>query len=181
MLRVWLDVRSFIESGGDTMWVIFAATVCMWTVTVERWWYLRFEFPRLLTEGVERAKRLSADDPWVSARIERMVSIVRQNGETRLWIVRTMVALCPLLGLLGTVLGMLEVFDVMSVSGNSNPRAMAAGVSQATITTLAGMASALSGLFFSERLTRKVKRMVNEHRDAVVELAYGAGAKGNAT
>lgn len=178
MYRILLDVRSFLESGGDTMWVIFAATLCMWTVTIERWWYLRFEYPSVLGRDLERARALSADDPWLAARIRRMVSIVRRAGETRLWVVRTMVALCPLLGLLGTVLGMLEVFDVMSVAGNGNPRAMAAGVSQATITTLAGMASALSGLFFSERLTRRVRRLVNEHRDRVVELVYTRGARG---
>jgi biopolymer transport protein ExbB len=67
--------------------------------------------------------------------------------------IKTLVALCPLLGLLGTVTGMIEVFDVMAVAGNGNPRAMASGVSMATIPTMAGMVAALSGLYMSAQLT----------------------------
>ena len=63
--------------------------------------------------------------------------------------VKTLVALCPLLGLLGTVTGMIEVFDVMAIAGSGNARAMAAGVSKATIPTMAGMVAAISGLYFS--------------------------------
>ncbi len=68
--------------------------------------------------------------------------------------INTLVAVCPLLGLLGTVTGMIEVFDVMAAAGNSNARAMASGVSMATIPTMAGMVAALSGLYFSVRLQR---------------------------
>jgi biopolymer transport protein ExbB len=68
--------------------------------------------------------------------------------------IHTLVALCPLLGLLGTVTGMIEVFDVMAIAGNGNPRAMASGVSKATVPTMAGMVAALSGLYFSVRLDR---------------------------
>lgn len=153
------------------MWAIFAATIVMWVMTFERFWYLRLEFPRVLARKLQHAEaHFRAGDPWLRARARRIVSESRLQGESGIWLVRTMVALCPLLGLLGTVLGMLEVFNVMSVSGNSNPRAMAAGVSQATITTLAGMASALSGLFFSERLVRKVEGMVTSHRERIGEI-----------
>ena len=57
-----------------------------------------------------------------------------------------MIKICPLLGLLGTVLGMLEVFDALAATGANNPRAMAAGVSKATVSTLAGMVVAIFGL-----------------------------------
>ena len=66
--------------------------------------------------------------------------------------IRVLVALCPLLGLLGTVTGMIEVFDVMAVAGSGNAKAMAGGVSKATIPTMAGMVAALSGLILSARL-----------------------------
>ena len=72
--------------------------------------------------------------------------------ETGLPYIRVLVALCPLLGLLGTVTGMMEVFDVMAISGNGNAKAMAGGVSKATIPTMAGMVAALSGLMLSVRL-----------------------------
>ena len=57
-----------------------------------------------------------------------------------------------MLGLLGTVTGMIEVFDVMAISGSGNARGMAGGVSQATLPTMAGMVAALSGMIFSIQL-----------------------------
>ena len=74
--------------------------------------------------------------------------------------IQTFVALCPLLGLLGTVTGMISVFEVMAVSGTGNARSMAAGVSRATIPTMAGMVGALSGVFLVTVLTRTVKRRI---------------------
>jgi len=65
--------------------------------------------------------------------------------------------LCPLMGLLGTVTGMIEVFEVMAISGSGNPRSLAAGVSKATIPTMAGMVVALSGLFLNTWLQRKAQ------------------------
>ena len=57
-------------------------------------------------------------------------------------------------GLLGTVTGMIEVFDVMAVAGSGNARGMAAGVSKATLPTMAGMVGALSGMLFQIQLRR---------------------------
>jgi biopolymer transport protein ExbB len=59
-----------------------------------------------------------------------------------------------MLGLLGTVTGMIEVFDVMALAGGGNARGMAMGVSKATLPTMAGMVAALSGLLFSIQLER---------------------------
>jgi biopolymer transport protein ExbB len=74
--------------------------------------------------------------------------------DSGLTMIKTLVALCPLLGLLGTVTGMIEVFDVMAIAGSGNARAMASGVSRATIPTMAGMVAALSGLILSVQLER---------------------------
>ena len=68
--------------------------------------------------------------------------------------------MCPLFGLLGTVTGMIEVFDAMAFSGSGNARSMASGVSKATIPTMAGMVGALSGVFLVTILTRKVETEV---------------------
>ena len=72
-------------------------------------------------------------------------------------IIRTLVAMCPLIGLLGTVTGMITVFETMATQGTGNARLMAAGISMATIPTMAGMVAALSGLFVSSRLEAKAK------------------------
>ncbi len=80
--------------------------------------------------------------------------------------IQACVALCPLLGLLGTVTGMIEVFHVMASSGTSNARAMAGGVSKATVPTMAGMVAALSALFVSFWLQRqhvRERELLAEH------------------
>jgi biopolymer transport protein ExbB len=69
-----------------------------------------------------------------------------------------MVALCPLLGLLGTVTGMIEVFNIMAVTGGGDAKSMAGGVSRATVPTMAGMVAALSGVFANTYVTRIAQR-----------------------
>ena len=66
--------------------------------------------------------------------------------------------MCPLFGLLGTVTGMIAVFDVMAFKGLGNPRLMAGGVSQATLPTMVSMVVALVGLIGLNQLkNRKTK------------------------
>jgi biopolymer transport protein ExbB len=68
--------------------------------------------------------------------------------------ITALVALCPLMGLLGTVTGMIEVFGVLANTGGGDAKSMAGGVSKATIPTMAGMVAAISGVFASTYLTR---------------------------
>jgi biopolymer transport protein ExbB len=81
--------------------------------------------------------------------------------------IQTFVALCPLLGLLGTVTGMIDVFQVLAVSGSGNVRAMAGGVSRATVPTMAGMVGALSGVLFVTLLSRRAAREVEFLEDSL--------------
>jgi choline dehydrogenase-like flavoprotein len=76
------------------------------------------------------------------------------------------------LGLLGTVTGMIQVFDVLALEGNNHPRAMANGISMATIPTMAGMVVALFGLFFSSRLQQRA----GAERQRAAEMLRNAGA-----
>ena len=87
--------------------------------------------------------------------IRRMlVSEMELKLNRGLGFIKTIVAVCPMFGLLGTVTGMIEVFDVMALTGSGNARGMAAGVSKATLPTMAGMVAALSGMIFSIQLDR---------------------------
>ena len=91
---------------------------------------------------------------WNAKQIRRvLVSEVELHLKWGLGLIGTLVALCPMLGLLGTVTGMIEVFDVMA-TGSGNTRGMAAGVSKATLPTMAGMVAALSGMLFRIQLER---------------------------
>ena len=147
--------QSFMDLGGGVAWPLAAVCFAMWFLIVERMFYVSFEHPRR-TASVARAGQARVDrSSWYAQRIREVsISELMVSYERGLIILRSLIAVCPLLGLLGTVLGMLEVFDVVAVSGNSNVRAMAAGVSQATVSTMMGMVVALSGLYFGERLRR---------------------------
>jgi len=148
-------VRGFLETGGPVLFLIGLTTLAMWTLILERFWYFRRLHP------VERQRVQSTwesrDDreSWNAHQIRRLfVSEVQIKLDSGLTMIKTLVALCPLLGLLGTVTGMIEVFDVMAIAGSGNARAMASGVSRATIPTMAGMVAALSGLILSVQLER---------------------------
>ena len=96
------------------------------------------------------------------------LSEIQSRLDHSLPLIRTLVALCPMLGLLGTVAGMIEVFDVMMISGNGNVRAMASGVSRATISTMAGMVAALSGVVISVQMTRFAREAGKRVEDRMV-------------
>jgi len=150
-----LTVRAFLETGGDILVLIGIVTLLMWTLILERFWYFTRLYPAevqaVLREWNERRDRSS----WNAHQIRRLlISQVSLRMDSGLTLIRTLVAVCPLLGLLGTVTGMIEVFDVMAVAGSGNARAMASGVSRATIPTMAGMVAALSGLLLSAQIDK---------------------------
>jgi biopolymer transport protein ExbB len=153
MSQMILDVQAFLETGGDVLNFIALVTLVMWTLMLERFYYFYRVFPQV-AEGVQREWQAQEDhSSWAAHQIRRLkVSELRMQLEDGLPYIRVLVALCPLLGLRGTGTGMIEVFDVMAVAGSGNAKAMAGGVSKATIPTMAGMVAALSGLILSARL-----------------------------
>ena len=148
-------VRAFLERGGNVLLIIGAVTFLMWTFMLERLWYFKFVQPGE-AKRVEKAWRERSDHvSWYADQVRRLlVSEVRAKLQQSVNTIKTLVAICPMLGLLGTVTGMIEVFDVMAVAGSGNTRAMASGVSKATIPTMAGMVAALSGMILSLQIQR---------------------------
>jgi biopolymer transport protein ExbB len=148
-------VRVFLERGGDVLLVIGAVTFLMWTFMLERLWYFKIVQPKE-AERVDKIWRERSDHvSWYADQVRRLlVSEVRSQLQQSVSTIKTLIALCPMLGLLGTVTGMIEVFDVMAISGSGNTRAMASGVSKATIPTMAGMVAALSGMILSLQIER---------------------------
>ena len=146
-------VSRFFEAGGDVLWVIAVALIFMWTMIIERLWYFTFTYPkqaRLLIAQWDARKDTTS---WKAHRIrDAWISQMNEKLQSGLLVIKTIVAICPMIGLLGTVTGMVSVFEIMALSGTGNARLMAAGISMATIPTMAGMVAALSGLFVSSRL-----------------------------
>jgi biopolymer transport protein ExbB len=152
-------VRDFLEMGGGVLYIIGLLTMFMWALIIERMVYIRMGHKRLVASAQRLWESRDEHHSWNAHQIrERLVSQVSAQVERNIPMIQTCVALCPLLGLLGTVTGMIEVFEVMAISGSSSPRSMAAGVSKATIPTMAGMVAALSGVAMGTYLQRKVSR-----------------------
>ena len=153
-VREYLDLmRDFFESGGYVLGVIFAVSLLLWALIVERYLYLRLVYPQDLRQLVDTWRLRSDRTSWFAHKVRLALLYDMATRLTRSQaLIKSLIAICPLLGLLGTVTGMINVFDVMAVLGTGNARAMSAGISMATIPTMAGLVIALSGLFFSARL-----------------------------
>ena len=153
LLSVYHAIQDFVDQGGPVLWVLFATCLLLWLLILERLWFLRLVWPRrapgLVAQWQARDDRWS----WRAKKIrEAMVSEVHMQLHLMLPLIKVLVALCPLLGLLGTVVGMIGVFEVIAVSGNDDAQAMASGVYRATIPTMAGLVVALTGIYFTVRL-----------------------------
>ncbi len=162
LMDLWESVRNFIATGGDVLWIVAAALFVMWALMIERYMYLYVTFPRERKLIIAKWDERSDTTSWFAHRVrEAWISQAAERLNARMLLIKTLVAICPLIGLLGTVTGMIAVFEIMAVQGTGNPRLMASGISMATIPTMAGMVAALSGVFFSSRLESKV-RMAKE-------------------
>ncbi|TQV72163.1 MotA/TolQ/ExbB proton channel family protein [Aliikangiella marina] len=151
-------IREFLDAGGVVLNYIGILIFVMWMLILERVFYVthtyKVEKKAIIAQWKGRAERES----WNAIQIrDAIISRAKMSLNRSLSTIQAFVALCPLLGLLGTVTGMIEVFDVMATSGSGNARSMASGVSKATIPTMAGMVGALSGVFASTWLKRTAK------------------------
>ena len=159
-------IRDFFETGGDVLFGILFVTIVMWTLIVERIWFYYFVLPAQARATEKEWNDRPDTHSWYARQIrQRMVSEVGVDCRRYLPIIKSLMAILPLLGLLGTVTGMISVFDVMAFAGTGNARLMAAGVSRATIPTMSGLVAALSGLYFVTWLDQKSRTEVEKIED----------------
>lgn len=152
----YLAITTFMEQGGNVLWLIAALTFLMWTMIFERIWYFRSDHKLVVRDATQTWEGRVERRSWSAAQIrDSIISDASEKITGSLPLILTCVKLCPLLGLLGTVTGMISVFDAMATQGG-NARSMAAGVSMATIPTMSGMIAAMSGIFGSTYVKRKV-------------------------
>lgn len=142
------NVKGFIASGGPILIAIAVLTFIMWTMIFERIWFYKTAMRSMVQDILNRWEGRSERKSWGAHRIrDAMISRGRERIVANLDLIGTMTALCPLFGLLGTVWGMIEVFQVLATTGGADAKSMAGGVKQATIPTMAGMVAAISGVF----------------------------------
>jgi biopolymer transport protein ExbB len=166
MLDTWLQLFTvqydtlgdFLDAGGwVTRWILAACAVLL-TVVLERAWYLWRIYPRVREAALAQWQARVDRHSWTSQRIRTaLISQLRSDLESGLPVIKVMIPMAPLLGLLGTVMGMLQVFDAMALSRGGDTRAMADGISHAMIATMAGLVVSVLGLFFSNLFAARVR------------------------
>lgn len=182
------------------MWPIIACSVMALAIIVERLWALRrlrVLPPNLVATLHAWAKdgaipELDLDKMTVTSPLGRVVMaglLNRGNGrevikesiedagrqvvhelERFLNILGTIAAVSPLLGLLGTVLGMIRVFNVVTLHGTGDPRLLAGGIGEALITTAAGLLVAIPSLLFYRYFSGKVDGLVIRMEEEAILL-----------
>lgn len=160
-------INNFFNAGGPVLYLIAILTFIMWLLLLERFWYFLFDYRReaqgVIAVWEARAERRSWDARAIR---DKLISETRLRISQNLDLIKSLIMVCPLFGLLGTVTGMIDVFTVLSITGGADARSMAAGVSRATIPTMAGMVAALSSVFANIYLRQKAlreKQLIEEH------------------
>jgi len=150
-------LTAFMAAGGDVLWFIAGATFIMWAIIFERVWYINTDHKHDVGNALSYWESRNERKSWHAHMIRvRLISEVNMRLNMNMPFIKTLISLLPLLGLLGTVTGMVQVFEAMSYGGG-NARSMAAGVSAATIPTMSGMVATLSGVLANTFISSKVQ------------------------
>ena len=202
-----------IQAGGPMMWPIIACSIMAAAIVLERLWTLQQKrvLPRELTDQVWRwVQNNQVNDKLISAlehnsplgrvlavglanrhrtrdimmeRLEDTGRHVTHELERFLNTLGTIASISPLLGLLGTVTGIIRAFNAISLEGTGDPRILSGGIGEALIATAAGLCVAIPSLFAYRILRGKVNRIVIQMEKEAMKLIdamEGAGVRGAA-
>lgn len=154
LVEQWLE---FFERGGYVIWAILIVSSMMWTMIVERYWFVLVGAKKQHAALVAKWRTLTAPTPTAREWLRQgMLMDFEAQLRRSLPFILVITAVLPLLGLFGTVTGMIKTFDALTFFGSGNPRGMAAGISEALLTTLAGLVTALSGIYCSTSLEGRI-------------------------
>ncbi|MDQ6932542.1 MAG: MotA/TolQ/ExbB proton channel family protein [Candidatus Eremiobacteraeota bacterium] len=192
---------SFIKAGGPAMWALLVCSIVAVAIVIERLVFFAQQhgdtkgllraigqriqaddmegaksvcnsnkgmLPRILEFGLERGEKNRADitDALSIALMEHLNSLERNLG-----IIGTIAVIAPFVGLFGTVLGIIRAFQDIAIKGNSTPAVVAAGVSEALITTAAGLFVAVIAVIFFNYFKTRIKAYNQEMIVAANQLA----------
>jgi len=150
---------SELIAGGWVIAIILGLSTIMWILILDRYLFLWRQEKPLARELVKQWHAKRSYNQLVNHRLrEGLTASFHSKLSTWIGTIQVITAILPLLGLLGTVSGMIKTFEVMTVFGSGNIRGMAEGISQALITTMAGLLTALTGMYFANDLKARFDR-----------------------
>ncbi|RDH42731.1 MotA/TolQ/ExbB proton channel family protein [Zooshikella ganghwensis] len=172
MEAIGWHIAVFFQQGGWVLWLIAGVCLILWGLIIERFlyffWQRKLDAQSFLSLGSAfHQQYVGLDKPaynrlwqWYKAHLLNQYQQLLEQGQRY---IKLLVVICPLLGLLGTVTGMIQVFEALMVAGNM--RAMANGVASATMPTMAGMVVALSGIYFRALIQQRTRIYLHELAD----------------
>jgi len=177
------SIEQYMRAGGVVMGPILVISFFMWLLILNRIFFLRRLYTRNISRDqageMVRENRAPPDnysgansllvraflaersgDPVLDDNILDEI-VVRQVSSLDAYLaaIQILAAVAPLLGLLGTVTGMMRTFDVITVFGTGNARAMAGGISVALITTQTGLMVSIPGLYMGSFLAKRANNL----------------------
>ncbi|WP_321366667.1 MotA/TolQ/ExbB proton channel family protein [uncultured Desulfuromusa sp.] len=176
------QLYDYFKDGGLIMYPLLLVAVYMWTLIFERIFaFHRLEFRDIemtdLLQGYRDGRsfpfktglraqigyflcRHQTEDRFLNRRLLDQCCMQLRPGINRnIMLIAVLAMVSPLLGLLGTVTGMITTFDVIALFGTGNARALAGGISEALITTQSGLLVSIPGVFSSAVLTLRARRL----------------------
>lgn len=158
----------FFERGGPIFTVVLIVSVGLWILILERYWYVLFVYPKDLQKAVDTWHSRTDHTSWYAMRIrEGLLADIEITSGKFMLLIHATTSVLPLLGLLGTVTGMIALFDVMNVFSTGNTQGMATGISRALLPTIAGLVTALAGIYFCNDLEHRISIYQEEAKDCL--------------
>ena len=164
----FVSLLDFFDRGGPVILILFLVAIVMITLLVERTIFFLNDLKKLSDDRVNEIKTCPSDNKWVKNKVKvRNISILNSESSKNLLMIQGLIALCPLLGLLGTVTGMIEVFDIMAITGTGNARAMASGIARATLPTMTGLFISIVGLYLLTAIKSSIDKATLEVKHTI--------------
>ena len=158
---IFKTYSNFLYQGGPVVLILFFISIYLFVLIFAKFKHLFFDMHRIQDEYKENLANIKDDNLYL-LNITSLKSDYKSIVKKDFYIIQTLIALCPILGLLGTVTGMIEVFDVVSFFGTGNARALASGITKATLPTMTGMAISIVGLLTYTVLNSKSQSIISE-------------------
>lgn len=151
-------LREFFAKGGPVLIGVFVLSIFLWMLILERYYFLYKIYPIRIETIVNQWQRRRDRSSWYALKIrDGLLSEISIELKHNLIPIQALTGILPLLGLLGTVTGMISIFEVLNVFGNGNARGMADGISRALLPTTAGLVTSIIGIYFSADLNKRAK------------------------
>lgn len=166
MPDLFTSLRELFESGGPVLFCIFLVSILLWILIVERYWYFHFGYQKKHNIITKIWHKREDQSSWFAMKLrEGLLTEIYIASQRNLVPIQTIIGVLPLLGLLGTVTGMISIFEVINIYGTGNARGMADGISRALLPTTAGLVTSIAGLYFSTDLNQRAKNKTDQARD----------------